>query len=215
MAGNSTPGGGTRPQPCGIPLRAKDPARYPLACRLVDLTDGCGSILYAHTTHNRAVYTCGRYMRTSAAECASNQVDAEAILRFTLKTLKQLVDQHGRRDKLREKLLERARLPAYAGFKPDLQTLHLTRLQNRRAELQSQRATIEYRMARERDDTLYAVLAGQYQAAKAELATAEEANRHELAHATVEERLPEAQVRQPWLLLDDVARITVDRAARG
>lgn len=25
--------------------RAKDPARYPLACRLVDLTGGCGSVL--------------------------------------------------------------------------------------------------------------------------------------------------------------------------
>jgi hypothetical protein len=78
----------------GIP-RSKDPARYPLACRLVDLTDNCGSILYGRMTHSRAVYTCGRYMRTAGAECASNQVDAEAILRLTLKTLKQIVDLHG------------------------------------------------------------------------------------------------------------------------
>jgi len=102
----------------GIP-RAKDPARHPLACRLVDLTEGCGSVFYGRTTHNRSVYTCGRYMRTSGAECASNQVDAEAILRFTLKTLKQFVDLHGRREKLRRKLLERARQeaqgPAFRG----------------------------------------------------------------------------------------------------
>jgi hypothetical protein len=48
--------------------RAKDPARYPLACRLVDLTDGCGSILYGRTNQGRAVYTCGRYMRTAGSE---------------------------------------------------------------------------------------------------------------------------------------------------
>lgn len=50
-----------------------------------------------------AAATCGR-----RAECASNQVDAEAILRFTLLPLKQFVDLHSRRDKLRQKLLERA-----------------------------------------------------------------------------------------------------------
>ena len=49
----------------GVP-RSKDPARYPLAGRLVDLTDGCGSFLYGRMTHNRARYTCGRYMRTVA-----------------------------------------------------------------------------------------------------------------------------------------------------
>jgi hypothetical protein len=97
----------------GLP-RAKDPARYPLACRLVDLTDACGSVLYGRMAHNRAVYTCGRYMGTAGAECASNQVDAEAMLRFTLKTLKQFVDLHGRRAKLRQKLLERAQREAQA-----------------------------------------------------------------------------------------------------
>ena len=42
-------------------------------------------------------------------ECNSNQVDAEAMLRFTLKTLKQMVDRNGNREKLRQKLMERAR----------------------------------------------------------------------------------------------------------
>jgi hypothetical protein len=41
-----------------------------------------------------------------------NQVDAKAILRFILKTLKQFVDLLGRREKLRRKLLERARREA-------------------------------------------------------------------------------------------------------
>jgi hypothetical protein len=147
----------------GIP-RAKDPARYPLGCRLVDLTAGCGSVLYARTTHDRAVYSCGRYLRTSGAECASNQVDAEAMLRFTLKILTQLVDQHGRRDKLRQKLLERARREAQEPAK-DPREMELARLRARRTELQAHCSTIEYRMGRERDDTLYAALARQYKAA--------------------------------------------------
>ena len=42
----------------GVP-RAKDPSRYPLACRLIDLTDGCGSILYARTNQKRAVSLAG------------------------------------------------------------------------------------------------------------------------------------------------------------
>ena len=92
----------------GIP-RAQDPARYPLSCRLVDLTDGCGSILYGLNNGGRALYKCGRYMRTEGAECESNAVDAEAMLRFTLRTLRQLVDRRGNRDRLRDLLEERAR----------------------------------------------------------------------------------------------------------
>jgi hypothetical protein len=48
-------------------------------------------------------------MYTPLAFKASKQVDGEAMLRFTLKTLKQLIDRHGNREKLRLKLLQRAR----------------------------------------------------------------------------------------------------------
>ncbi len=198
----------------GIP-RAKDPGRYPLACRLLDLTDNYGSILYGRTTHSRAVYTCGRYMRTAGSECASNQVDAEAMLRFTLKTLRQFVDLHGRRDKLRQKLLERARRDGQ-GPVLDPRAVELARLQARQAELQAQHATIEYRMARERDDALYAGLSRQYQAAQAELAAVAEAiRRQEVAQMPVEARSPEAQAEAALALLDDVGRITADPAARA
>ena len=198
----------------GIP-RAKDPARYPLACRLVDLTNDCGSVLYGRTNQNRAMYTCGCYMRTAGAECASNQVDAEAMLRFTLGTIKQFVVQHGRREKLRQKLLERARREIQEPS-IDPRAVELVRLQTRRTELQEQQATIEYRMARERTDTLYAALARQYQAAQAELAAVEEALRHqEAVQVKVEASLPETQAEAALSLLDDVIRITADPAARA
>jgi DNA invertase Pin-like site-specific DNA recombinase len=198
----------------GVP-RAKDLARYPLACRLVDMTDGCGSILYGRTTHNRAVYTCGRYMRTAGAECSSNQVDAEAILRFTLRTLKQFIDQHGRRDKLRQKLLERALREAQV---PEInpRAREVARLHSRQTELQAERANIEYRMARETDDNLYAALTRQYKAAQAELATVEEmVRRHDAAQTSSEARSPEAQTEAALALLDDFAQIMSNSGARA
>ena len=101
-------------------------------------------------------------MRTAGSECASNQVDAEAMLRFTLQTLGQFVDGDGRREKLRAKLMERAQRGAYP--ETDSSTDELKRLDIQIRDLDTQKETIEYRMARERDDALYAALSRQFQA---------------------------------------------------
>jgi len=198
----------------GIP-RVKDPARYPLACRLIDLTAGCGSILYARTNQGRAVYTCGRYLRTSGAECESNQVDAEAMLRFALMTLKQLIERNGNRDRLRQKLLERARRAAQPG-QADPRAAELARLRNRQTDLVDQKGTIEYRMARERNDALYAALVRQYEAAQAELATvAQSICRLEAEQVCLRNQAPEQQAEAALSLLDDVTRITTNPQARA
>ncbi len=76
----------------GIP-RTRDPARYPLSCRVIDLSDGCLSVMYGHTHGKRLVYTCGKYMATGGAERENNTVDAEAMLRFTLDTVWELTDR--------------------------------------------------------------------------------------------------------------------------
>lgn len=88
--------------------RARAPARYPRSCRVIDLSDDCLSAMYGHAHGKRLVYTCGRYMATGGAECENNTVDAEAILGFTLDTLWELTDRLGARDRLRQKLVERA-----------------------------------------------------------------------------------------------------------
>jgi DNA invertase Pin-like site-specific DNA recombinase len=199
---------------CGVP-RAKDPGRYPLACRLVDLTEGCGSVLYGRKAQGRAVYTCGRYMRTDGAECASNQVDAEAILRFTLKTLKQFVEMHGRRDKLRRILLERARRqmqePAI-----DVRAAEAARLATRKTEVKAELETIERRLAREPDDNLYAALVRQFESAQDELAKLDSAIREaEAVTSTVSPRGPEEQAEGALALLEDVIRITGNQEARA
>ena len=87
-------------------FRARDPARYPLSCRVIDLSDGCSSAMYGHAHGQRLVYTCGRYMATGGDECENNTVDAEAMLRFTLDTLWEQVDRLGARDRLHQRLLE-------------------------------------------------------------------------------------------------------------
>jgi hypothetical protein len=48
-------------------------------------------------------------MRTEGDARASNAVDAQAMLRFALGALRQLVARHGNRDRLRALLTERAR----------------------------------------------------------------------------------------------------------
>lgn len=68
----------------GIP-RSKDPGRYPLATRVIDLTEGCGSIMYGvpHSKQKGGLaiqtlyYKCARYMKANA--CHHNKVDAEKL----------------------------------------------------------------------------------------------------------------------------------------
>src|SRR5438067_2310869 len=71
-----------------------------------------GNLMYGRMHGDRTIYVCGRYMRTEGSECENNAIDGDAMLRFTLKTLRQLVDRHGNRDKLRQKLLKRAKSAA-------------------------------------------------------------------------------------------------------
>ena len=107
-----------------------------LSCRVVDLTDGCGSFMYGHKHSGRLVYTCGAYMKTGGDQCENNSVDAEATLAFTLDTLWELTDRLGSRDELRQKLVERA-----AGEQP-VDPLRLQREQQR-AKLQADLAKLE------------------------------------------------------------------------
>jgi Recombinase len=84
--------------------RRRDPARYPLAMKIFDMTGGCGHPVYALTSGNRPLYKCGRYLKTAGAECKHNTVDGEAALAFLVNVLRQQVDLLGGRDELRRRL---------------------------------------------------------------------------------------------------------------
>jgi hypothetical protein len=198
----------------GIP-RTKDPARYPLSCRIADLTNGCGAVMYGRMHGQRPIYVCGRYMRTEAGECENNAVDGEAMLRFTLKTLRQLVDRHGNREKLKQLLLARAQPDAQApGLSPAEQEIQVRTA--RVNELQEQVSIVGRRMATEKDDARYATIAGEFDRLHGELKAAEkdlEAARW--SRPPTAPRTPESEVIGAMALLDDIGRITSEAGARA
>lgn len=197
----------------GIP-RTKDLARYPLSCRIVDLTDDCGSVMYGRTHRAQPVYSCGRYMSTAGAECRHNVVDGEAMLRFTLKSIRQLLGRHGNKEKLRQLLLERARRETPARVSTAAMENRL--LTSRCDELRNELQTVKHRMAREKDDSRYSALAEEFDRIKAALSTAEK----ELQVLTslqpeATPTTPENEVNAAMGLIQDIQRITSDSKARG
>jgi hypothetical protein len=92
--------------------KAKDPAAYPLTPRVFDLTDGCGSLMHGSKRQDRGpstpLYCCARYMK-SPRFCHHNNVNAEALLQFTLKTIAARVQRAGGAEKIRAALVARAK----------------------------------------------------------------------------------------------------------
>ncbi|MBI4305431.1 MAG: recombinase family protein [Chloroflexi bacterium] len=198
----------------GIP-RTKNPARYPLACRIIDLTDNCGFPMYGRMHGQRPIYVCGRYWKSAGTECENNAVDGEAILRFTLKTLRQLVERHGNRDKLRDLLLQRARQDTDV-LLPNLAMQEIEVLSAKAADLKQQQAIVRHRMAREKDDARYDALGEEFDVISADLQAAErELEGKQRSCPAVVERSPETEADAAMALLDDICRITSDDRARA
>src|SRR5207247_2150448 len=161
------------------------------------------------------IYVCGEYMKTGGATCENNAVDGEALLRFTLKTLVQLVARPGNREKLRDLLLERARQEA---LEPSLGTLD-QEIQVRTArveELRGQKNAAQRRMARETSDLRYEALGEEFDRIGAELGAAEKELEAELRRRPAKAAAtPEAEVEAALAVLEDVTRIATDTNARA
>lgn len=196
----------------GIP-KTRDPARYPLSCRVTDLTEDCRSIMYGCTVGKRRIYCCGRYMATSGAECENNTVDGEALLRFILSFLVELTHRHGSSEKLRAKLMDRARRER--GTDP----LQAMREGARKAlaaqveQLDQQTRTAQRNMAIEEDSQIRATIRDEYITLKSELDEArrqlDAAQLPEVSAATS----PEQEVESAMRLLDSIRLVaTVDSA---
>ncbi len=93
--------------------KASDPGAYPLATRVFDMTDGCGSVMYGTVRKDngagRPFYRCGAYMKSQGQECHHNNVDGESLLQFTLQTIVTCVKRAGGADMLRAAIENRAR----------------------------------------------------------------------------------------------------------
>lgn len=198
----------------GIP-RAKDPAKFPLRLLLVDLTSNCGYPLYGRLHGKRAIYVCGRYWRTGGHECENNSVDAEAALRFTLRTIRQLIWQRGDAARLEALFRDRARRLLQSGDHTRASAI-TAQLEVRVESLKDELATVQYRMAREKDDTLYAGLAEEHRTINANLADAERklTAHHRLAPAP-QAADPEVEVAAAMSFLQSLERAANDPLARG
>lgn len=196
----------------GIP-RVREPERYPLSCRVIDLTDGCGSVMYARTSGGRSLYTCGRYMKGGGAACANNQVDGEAMLRFTLSTLKELVTRAGARDALRRRLLALARGESEGAGRPEA-SIRRVALEAAIQKLERRRQTVGRNALQAEDADLRAEAESMFKEIKGEL----DAVRRQLATLDSLEagrRDPEREVERAMALFDDVHRVADNPAARA
>lgn len=197
--------------------RAPDATAYPLAARVFDMTDGCGSIMQGAVRKDRGggrpLYRCGIYMKRRGA-CHHNAVDAEALLKFTVRTLARIVKTIGGRAKLEAAIRKRIQSLAAAPRSPEQAILDALRAKVERLRRQVEQAP--RRILEEEDD----VMRAQMRAASRELAA--ELTEAESRLAEISARNPssapldiEAEVRKAMELLDRIESVCGDTVARG
>jgi DNA invertase Pin-like site-specific DNA recombinase len=196
----------------GIP-RTRDPARYPLSCRVYDLSADCNSIMYGHTSGQRKLYTCGRYMRTGGAECENNSVDAEAILHFSLATLTELVDRLGARDELRRLLLDRAQQSQPLVHENPIRDKRMV-LETQIEKLRQKVVIAQQNLAFEPEQELRQAIREEFTRAKAELTAAEDQLKTLPHETSICMRNPQEEAEAALALIDEFQRIAEDPQAR-
>jgi hypothetical protein len=195
----------------GVP-RAKNPARYPLATRVVDLTDGCGALMYGQPSGERKRYTCGRYMRSCSSECYNNTVDAEALLRFTIATLQQYAVLAGGHEQIRRQLEE---LAANREVEPavDPVQVSLTNLESRRQRVAEDVEIAGRRMLLEKNDDRYQLLSKEYDRLLGELQSAN-TNLEAARYRSQKVRPLDQEVEEAVALLAAIQGLTDDESSR-
>ena len=194
--------------------KATNPDRYPLATRVIDLTEGCGSVMHGVPYGMKLKYVCGRYCNSGYTECHHNTVEAAPLATMLIDALLELVNKAGGRDVIRERLLERAN--AEAGTVATQQRPpELNDLQKKLAELDDDIATAERRMSTEKDDTRYAAIARTFDSLVTEKTKAQR-RIAELLAPTEESKpapKPEEQVDALMTAIDDLASLARDANA--
>ena len=194
--------------------KATNPERYPLATRVIDLTDGCGSVMHGTPYGDKLKYVCGRYSNSGYTECNHNTVEAPAVTAMLVDALVELVDKAGGREAIRERLLKKACVEATVGA-ADLEPPELDHLRNRMAELGSDLATAERRMAIEKDDTRYVAIARAFDTLVRERTEVERRIAELTAPqpAAMPAATPEQQVDDLMKALDGLASLATDANA--
>ena len=194
--------------------KSTNPDRYALATRVVDLTEGCGSVMHGIPQGEKLKYVCGRYYNSGYTECHHNSVEVNAVTTMLVDALLELVDKAGGREVIRERLLVKARAEAAADV-ADREPPALEHLRKRLLELDGDIATAERRMATEKDDARYAAIARTFDTLRAERADVAgqigELTRPQPAVSAG--MTPEEQVDALMATIDDIASLAGDPKA--
>jgi hypothetical protein len=165
------------------------------------------------TVGERRVHSCGKYMKSAGAECNNNTVDAEALLRLTLRTCKQLLIQHGRFDELCKRIEQLAQAE-HSRPTASIAEQEIEAITRRIATLSQERETIGARMAREQNDDRYAMIASEFDRVVAELRGAQQ----QLAEMERNSAPPVSEavrVDQAMTFVENVLRVCDDSSARA
>ncbi len=195
----------------GIP-RSRDLGRAPLSGRAIDLTDGCGHPMYSRRRGNRQILTCGRYMKSNATECKSNNVDSEAAITFVLCTLRQVIASHGGIDQI--ELILRAKVQEQAeSVQSEASENALIGLENELAECKSQIDTAARRLATVQDDLVSDVeRVLQQLKSKSKRLNRQISEARSRVQSTTSD--PEQEIREALTMLDQIDSVASDLPAR-
>jgi len=194
--------------------KANNPDRYPLSTRVIDLTEGCGSVMHGIPSGEKLKYACGRYYNSGYTECNHNWVEATAVTTMLIDALVEIVNKAGGREAIRDRLLTKAGAEAERDAEPE-EPAALVHLRRRLADLEDNIATAERRMATEKNEARYEAIAKTFDSLVAEKAAvarevAELATPRPLTKTSLS---PEEQVDALMATLDDLATLAKDENA--
>jgi hypothetical protein len=195
------------------PAPRSDEAKYPLAGRLVDQTPGCGYVLYGRSLKSHRLYICGLYSKTSGAHCHHNKVDAQAMERFTMAALGELVDRLGLCSELRERL--RAKAQAERTNQATSNDEQRQALENQIAKTREQVAVAARNAASETDEELRDDIRRIYRRHKNELSELNAALSRLPPSSAETEQSIDQEVDAAMSLLDDLKGLSSKPSARS
>ncbi len=194
--------------------KANNSERCPLSTRVIDLTDGCGSVMHGIPAADKLKYACGRYYNSGYTECNHNWVEATAVTTMLIDALVELVNKAGGRQAVRDRLLTKASAEAEHNAAPE-EPAALVQLRRRLAELEDNIATAERRMATEKNEARYEAIAKTFDGLVAEKAAVarEVAELATPKPVTKTSLSPEEQVDALMATIDDLAALAKDENA--
>ncbi|MCX7429620.1 MAG: hypothetical protein NTY17_01190 [Planctomycetia bacterium] len=194
--------------------KANNPDRYPLSTRVIDLTEGCGSVMHGIPIGDKLKYACGRYYNSGYTECSHNTVEAAAVTTMLIDALVELVNKAGGRKVIRDRLLAKARAEVEQNAVPEEPTA-LTHLRKQLAGLEDDIATAERRMTTEKNEARYEAIAKTFDSLVAEkAAVVGKIAEYEVPRpVTTADLSPEEQVDALITTIDDLAALAKDEKA--